>query len=113
MMVQQPTYTRKSASDIARVHLEEIERLSNSYGHSSCHGRGLQRSFSNSYGTTTSNDDDVVIEGSERAECKEEIIWGNMELDIGFQPPDVQNKIDMDITESDDDRAATAKAKRS
>ena len=36
-----------------------------------------------------------------------------MEVDIGFQSPDVQNKIDMDITESDDDRAATAKAKRS
>ena len=55
----------------------------------------------------------MVIEGSELGERKEEIIWGNMELDIGFQSPDVQNKIDMDITESDDDRAATAKAKRS
>ena len=36
-----------------------------------------------------------------------------MELDIGFQSPDVQNKIDMDIRKSDDDRAAKAKVKRS
>ena len=55
----------------------------------------------------------MVIVGSELGECKEEIIWGNMQLDIGFQSPDVQNKIDMDITESDDNRAATAKVKRS
>ena len=55
----------------------------------------------------------MVIEGSDLGERKEEIIWGNMEVVIGFQPPHVQNKIDMDIIESDDDRAATAKAKRS
>ena len=54
-----------------------------------------------------------MIEGSELGERKEEIIWGNMELDIGFQSPDVQNKIDMDIRKSDDDRAAKAKVKRS
>ena len=55
----------------------------------------------------------MVIEGSDLGERKEEIIWGNMELDIGFQSPDVQNKIDMDIRKSDDDRAAKAKVKRS
>ena len=38
---------------------------------------------------------------------------GNMELDKGIQPPHVQNKINMDITKSDDDRAVAAKAKRS
>ena len=95
----------------------EIERLSNGHGQSGRHGHGLPRSFSNSYGTTSSNDDGVAIERSELGELKEEeIIWGDMELDIGVQPPAVQkNKIDMDITESDDGNhgAVAPKAKRS
>ena len=51
----------------------------------------------------------MSIEVSELGELKEEeIIWGDMELDV-------QNKTDIDITESDDGNhgAVTAKAKRS